>query len=138
LPGAAGRAYIAGQAEVETMKRILAACAALAAMAATAKAAEPSEAQENVIRHIVEAALLAKMCPGAAVNEGEMAALMAWYDLPKDSFAENGPYHAAVVRIAAKAKADAGGFSTYQACTAATAMYGPRGGNVPDLVRQKD
>jgi hypothetical protein len=113
--------------------------AALAVMAATSAAAtEPTTEQENAIRHIVEAAMLVKMCPGAEMNGGEMRAIMAYYDLPTNAFADGGPFHDAATRIADKAKADAGGFSTYQACTAATAMYGPAGGNVPDLIRQSN
>lgn len=118
------------------MKRIVLAVALAMMAVASAGATEPTTQQENAIRHIVEAAMLAKMCPGAEVNGSEMRAIMVYYDLPTNAFSAGGPYHDAATRIADKAKADAGGFSTYQACTAATAMYGPAGGNVPDLIRQ--
>ncbi|QKV20256.1 hypothetical protein [Oricola thermophila] len=115
------------------MKAMIAAIA-LVASTASASAIEATTEQRNVIVNIAAATVIAGKCESATVNTQVVAAVMAAWQMPADSFSPGGPFEPAMIEAMQKAHDDAAAIDGPAACGVARAMFGPDGANVPNFV----
>ena len=113
------------------MKRLLFAALAFLPMSTAAQTVE----QRNAIKHIAEASVLADLCPSMKLNNDRMLLIAVTYRLGQGD-PENGPIAKAMRAARLKAEADVKPLvgQSDAACAMAFLMFGPAGGNVPDLL----
>lgn len=113
------------------------AMAAFLAGTITAWADTPTEKQANVMKHTANAYALADRCPSMQVDTAMAAGMMLFHDMPANSYNPGGPFEDAMYRSLIRAYGEMGNMTEDVACAAAMLMFGPNGGNVPNLMRRR-
>ena len=110
----------------------------LALVAAGPVGAQQFTEQRNVVKHMVDAAMLQEHCPDWQVDTQALGLMMTFWGVNAADIERGGRYEAFATGHAAENMIAFRDLAPEHACMMAELLFGPKGGNVPNLMHRRD